>query len=74
MESSICFCFDPKRQAILLVAGDKAGVSEKRFYKQLIQKADQRFDSHLRNLKNREKNNGKKTLRNFRKNTTRTPK
>ncbi len=28
------FAFDPKRQAILLVAGDKSGRSQKRFYKQ----------------------------------------
>jgi hypothetical protein len=37
--------------AILLVAGDKAGVSEKLFYKQLIQKADERFKEHLDGLK-----------------------
>ena len=45
------FAFDPVRQAILLVAGNKAGVSQKRFYKQLIQKADQRFDEHLKTVK-----------------------
>ncbi|GAA6620730.1 type II toxin-antitoxin system RelE/ParE family toxin [Scytonema sp. NUACC26] len=45
------FAFDPKRQAILLVAGDKSGMSEKRFYKQLIKKADERFDNHLTQLK-----------------------
>ncbi|KYC36737.1 addiction module toxin RelE [Scytonema hofmannii PCC 7110] len=45
------FAFDPKRQAILLVAGEKSGVSEKRFYKQLIKKADERFDNHLTQLK-----------------------
>lgn len=39
--------FDPERQAILLVAGDKAGVAQKRFYKTLIATADQRFDEHL---------------------------
>jgi len=43
----IAFAFDPKRDAILLVAGDKAGVSETRFYKQLIDLADRRFDAHL---------------------------
>lgn len=42
------FAFDPKRQAILLIAGDKAGVSEKRFYKRLIAKADKRFEAHLK--------------------------
>lgn len=43
----IAFAFDPDRQAILLVGGDKSGVSEKRFYKQLIARADERFDRHL---------------------------
>jgi hypothetical protein len=43
----IAFAFDPERKAILLTAGDKAGVNEKRFYKNLIAKADARFDQHL---------------------------
>ncbi len=43
----IAFAFDPDRQAILLVGGDKSGVSEKRFYRQLIARADERFDRHL---------------------------
>ncbi|HAT9492389.1 TPA: addiction module toxin RelE [Legionella pneumophila subsp. pneumophila] len=47
----IAFAFDPKRKAILLVGGDKSGTSEKRFYKELIKKADSRFDDHLSNLK-----------------------
>ena len=38
-------------QAILLVAGDKAGVGQKRFYKALIAKADSRFTKHLKALK-----------------------
>lgn len=46
----VAFAFDPKRQAILLVAGDKAGTSQKRFYKQLIAKADRRFGEHLNRL------------------------
>ncbi|WP_352609493.1 type II toxin-antitoxin system RelE/ParE family toxin [Mesorhizobium opportunistum] len=29
----VAFAFDRKRKAILLVAGDQSGVSEKRFYK-----------------------------------------
>ena len=44
------FAFDPDRAAILLVAGDKAGVSEKRFYKQLIARAGTRFTQHLERL------------------------
>ena len=47
----VAFAFDPKRHAILLLAGDKSGVSERRFYKQLIAKADRRFDAHLAGLK-----------------------
>jgi hypothetical protein len=46
----VAFAFDPRRDAILLVAGDKAGVSEKKFYKRLIEKADKRFKEHLDNL------------------------
>jgi len=43
----VAFAFDPRRNAILLVAGDKSGGGEKRFYRQLIAKADERFDEHL---------------------------
>ncbi|MBL8573330.1 MAG: type II toxin-antitoxin system RelE/ParE family toxin [Hyphomicrobiaceae bacterium] len=43
----IAFAFDPRRQAILLVAGHKSGGGEKRFYRQLIRRADDRFDRHL---------------------------
>jgi len=51
----VAFAFDPKRKAILLVAGNKSGVTEKKFYKQLIAKADQRFDAHLARLKQKER-------------------
>jgi hypothetical protein len=51
----VAFAFDPKRKAILLVAGDKSGVSEKKFYKALIAKADDRFDAHLARIKEKEK-------------------
>ena len=43
----VAYAFDPGRKAILLVAGDKSGVSKTRFYKGLIKKADSRFDQHL---------------------------
>ena len=49
----IAFAFDPDRKAILLTAGDKTGVSEKRFYRKLIAKADERFDEHLAARKRR---------------------
>lgn len=51
----VAFAFDPERQAILLVAGDKAGVAQKRFYKSLIARADKRFDEHLAALAAKEK-------------------
>lgn len=43
----VAFAFDPKRDAIVLVAGDKSGVGEKTFYRRLIEKADKRFKEHL---------------------------
>lgn len=51
----VAFAFDPKRRAILLVAGDKSGGSQKRFYRELIRKADQRFDAHLDRIKKERK-------------------
>lgn len=38
-------------KGILLVAGDKSGISERRFYRALIRKADDRFDAHLARLR-----------------------
>lgn len=46
----IAYAFDPDRKAILLVGGDKSGVSQKRFYKSLIKKADERFAQYLSEL------------------------
>ena len=51
----VAFAFDRKRNAILLVAGDKSGGNETRFYKQLIAKADERFDDHLERAKKKRK-------------------
>ncbi len=47
----IAFAFDPERRAIVLVGGDKSGVSSNAFYKKLIKKADKRFDNHLLGIK-----------------------
>ncbi len=44
----VAFAFDPKRQAILLVAADKSGIGQRRFYEGLIRKADKRFADHLK--------------------------
>ena len=52
------FAFDPKRTAIVLCGGDKSGGSGKRFYKQLIDEGDGRFDAHLAKLKQAETSRG----------------
>ncbi len=46
-ECRVALAFDQDRKAILLVAGNKAGVNQKRFYKRLISKADERLDQHF---------------------------
>jgi hypothetical protein len=51
----VAFAFDPDRSGILLIAGDKSGVSQKRFYKQLIAKANELCDAHLAKLKEKRK-------------------
>jgi hypothetical protein len=40
----VAFAFDPQRQAILLVGGDKGGADQRRFYRRLIDLADDRYD------------------------------
>ena len=47
----VAFAFDPKRRGIVLVAGDKSGASKKRFYRELIGKADARYRRHLKDLR-----------------------
>jgi hypothetical protein len=43
----VAFAFDPRRRAVLLVAGDKSGQSERAFYRRLIAVADRRYSAHL---------------------------
>jgi hypothetical protein len=50
-EWRVAFAFDPKQIAVLLVAGGKTGISERKFYKSLIDKADTRYKRHLEKLK-----------------------
>ena len=60
----VAFAFDPQRQAVLLVGGDKGGADQKRFYKRLITVADNRYSEHLAALDDatvKEPKNGKKT-------------
>jgi hypothetical protein len=47
----VAFAFDPNRTAILLCGGQKQGVNQKRFYKQLIALADRLFARHLNKKK-----------------------
>jgi len=47
----VAFAFDPRRRAVLLIAGDKSGTPQRRFYRQLIEKADARYAAHLAKLK-----------------------
>ena len=58
----VAFAFDPSRQAVLAVAGDKAGADQRLFYTRLIDRADIRLAHHLveMNLTPKEKHNGKK--------------
>ncbi|MEV4808497.1 type II toxin-antitoxin system RelE/ParE family toxin [Micromonospora avicenniae] len=49
-EIRILFAFDPQREAILLVAGDKSG-NWRGWYETSILAADQKFAEHLRELK-----------------------
>jgi hypothetical protein len=49
----VAFAFDANRAAILLVAEDKSGGGEKRFYRHLIDKADKRFDAHVAKIRQR---------------------
>ncbi|MBL8516461.1 MAG: type II toxin-antitoxin system RelE/ParE family toxin [Betaproteobacteria bacterium] len=59
----VAFAFDPQRQAILLVGGDKGGADQRRFYKRLISLADSRYDDHLQQINHIRKGpaHGKKT-------------
>jgi hypothetical protein len=44
------FAFDPHRQAVILVGGDKAGKNQGKFYKALIEVADERFAAYVKTL------------------------
>jgi len=45
----VIFAFDPRRHAILLLGGDKAG-RWKQWYDRAIPRADRRYDRHLEEL------------------------
>lgn len=58
-EVRILFALDPKRRAILLVAGDKQGAWS-RWYKRNIPVADDRYDMHVEALKEQQEQEAKK--------------
>lgn len=41
----VFYVFDPERQAVLLIGGDKTG--DNRFYEEMVPRADQIFDDYL---------------------------
>ncbi|HEX6685171.1 MAG TPA: type II toxin-antitoxin system RelE/ParE family toxin [Candidatus Limnocylindrales bacterium] len=49
-EIRMLFAFDPQREAIFLIAGDKSG-QWKKWYQAAIPIADDRFEQHLTSLK-----------------------
>ena len=51
----VLYAFDPKRQAVLLIGGEKTG--NPRWYEEFVPIADRPYDEHLAELE-REKNNG----------------
>lgn len=51
----VAFAFDPQRRAVLLVAGEKSGVSQSRFYKPFIERADTRYRAHLKGIEEAQK-------------------
>ena len=48
-EWRFAFIFDPQRNAIILVAGNKSGTNQKRFYSKLISIAEKRYIQYLEN-------------------------
>ena len=49
-EWRVGYSFDPVRRAMLLAAGDRSGGSGRRFCRELIREADERFDRYLARL------------------------
>lgn len=56
----VAFAFDEQRKAILLIAGNKTGANQKKFYKELIKTAEQRMTQHLANVPKEDRKDGKK--------------
>lgn len=54
----VFFAFDRRRMAVLLIGGDKAGQA-KRFYRQMVMKADKIYDAHLLRITEGPNGNGR---------------
>jgi hypothetical protein len=52
----VFYAFDPQRDAIVLIGGDKTGVSDDRFYREYIPRAERIFREYLAEIE--EKDNG----------------
>ena len=52
-EWRVAYAFDPARRPILLVAGNKSGMSSSLFYRRLIRIAERRFEQSLQEMGNR---------------------
>lgn len=46
----VFYAFDPRQTAILLIGGDKTGVSNRRFYERYIRIADDLYDEYIAEL------------------------
>ena len=57
-EVRLLFAFDPEREAVFLVAGDKSGRWET-WYREAIPLADKRFDEHLHTLRTQPRGNAR---------------
>jgi hypothetical protein len=57
----LLFAFDPRREAIFLVAGDKAGNWDS-WYREAIPLADERFRQHLIELEAERRTNDEQQL------------
>lgn len=54
----IFYALDPRRTAILLVGGDKTGLTDERFYGALVPIADRLYDEHLEAIRREEEQHG----------------
>lgn len=50
----VFYAFDPERDAIVLIGGDKTGISDDRFYRQYIPQAERIFREYLAEIKEEE--------------------